>query len=342
MHVFVYEWVTGGGLLCHPGPLPPLLLREGLAMAQAVAEDFARVTGCRVSLLRDLRVLDLAVDGADLRPVGSPAEHNDAFDALCRSADAVLLIAPELDGALASVVADAVAAGASLISPGGDFVAIASDKHRTARHLREAGVPAPDGVVLDVEDPLPGAFRYPAVCKPLLGAGSEGVCVVTGPADTPPPRLGPHRLEPFVAGVAASVAVLTGPGGSHALPPCTQRLSTDGRLRYLGGRYPLPPGQASRAERLALRAIDAMPATQGYVGVDLVLGANPDGSGDTVIEVNPRLTTSYAALRFIAGPNLAHAMQAVATGGDGGLQIATRPLEFAPDGAVSYLDPDHP
>ena len=57
-----------------------------------------------------------------------------------------------------------------------------------------------------------------------------------------------------------------------------------------------------------------MPPTVGYVGVDLVLGREPDGSEDVVIEINPRLTTSYVGLRAAARTNLAEAMWQVAQG----------------------------
>jgi predicted ATP-grasp superfamily ATP-dependent carboligase len=42
-----------------------------------------------------------------------------------------------------------------------------------------------------------------------------------------------------------------------------------------------------------------MPGLAGYVGVDLIVGEN----AITVLEVNPRLTTSYAGLRRAIGAN---------------------------------------
>ena len=48
-----------------------------------------------------------------------------------------------------------------------------------------------------------------------------------------------------------------------------------------------------------------------------MLGGRPDGSEDAVIEVNPRLTTCYVALRQLARVNLAAAVltQAIAPAG---------------------------
>ena len=39
MHIFLYEWATGGGLVEEPGPLPASLVREGAAMIGALAAD---------------------------------------------------------------------------------------------------------------------------------------------------------------------------------------------------------------------------------------------------------------------------------------------------------------
>ena len=63
MHIFLYEWATGGGLVEEPGPLPASLVREGAAMIGALAADLVRIEGCRVTALRDPRVLQLGSAG---------------------------------------------------------------------------------------------------------------------------------------------------------------------------------------------------------------------------------------------------------------------------------------
>jgi len=121
------------------------------------------------------------------------------------------------------------------------------------------------------------------------------------------------------------------------LAPCKQRISEDGRLRYLGGELPLAAGLAERSVALAERALAALPETSGYVGVDLVLGRDPNGGEDFVIEVNPRLTTSYVGLRAATETNLAEAVWRIAQGEAVPIDFSTRPLEFDCDGNVSFL-----
>jgi predicted ATP-grasp superfamily ATP-dependent carboligase len=223
------------------------------------------------------------------------------------------------------------------MSPAPEFVRVAADKHRTSEMLAAAGVTVPTGRLLESDEPLPSDIQYPAVLKPVNGAGSQDTYMVSGPYDAPPAYAWPRRLESYVPGLAASVAVLCGPNGRISLAPCKQRISEDGRFRYLGGELPLTAGLAERARQLAERALAAMPMAIGYVGVDLVLGREPDGSQDAVIEINPRLTTSYVGLRTAATANLAEAMWRVAQGDMQPVEFSDRAIEFDASGNVSYL-----
>ena len=76
----------------------------------------------------------------------------------------------------------------------------------------------------------------------------------------------------------------------------------------------------------------------GYLGVDLVLGADAAGSGDRVIEINPRLTTSYVGLRESLDGNLAAAMLAVAQGEAPVLATTGRGVAFTADGGIRWAN----
>lgn len=338
MRIFLYEWATGGGLVEEPGTLPASLVREGTAMLGAVAADFVRLPGCQVTVLRDPRVLQLALPGCELVDVICRYSHAEEFDRLSAETDATLLIAPEFDHILLDAAERVVAAGGRLLSPTPEFIRIAANKHDTCQRLAAASVPVPTGCVLEPDEPLPQHFAYPAVLKPLDGAGSQDTYIVNSPHDSPRAYAWPRRLERYIPGTAVSVSMLCGPAGRVALPASTQRISDDGRLRYLGGELPLSTGLAQRATGLAERALDALPPATGYVGVDLVLGREPTGSQDAVIEVNPRLTTSYVGLRCASRTNLADAMLQAARGELPRTEFTDRRLEFDPQGNVSYLE----
>jgi predicted ATP-grasp superfamily ATP-dependent carboligase len=305
-------------------------------MIAALAADLLRVPDCRVSALRDPRMLQLALPGCTLVDVISRTAHREEIERLSATADATILIAPEFDDILIKTARWAASSGGRLWSPSPEFIRIAADKQRTCETLAAAGVPVPFGRMLEPDEPLPADFEYPAVVKPVHGAGSQDTYVVSGPHGVPA-YAWRRRLERYVPGLPVSVAALCGPSGNLPLMPCKQRISEDGRLRYLGGELPLSPGLAERARALAERALAAMPPAAGYVGIDLVLGREPNGSEDAVIEINPRLTTSYVGLRAAAQKNLAEAMLNAARGDRPPIEFSQAPIEFDASGNVSYL-----
>jgi predicted ATP-grasp superfamily ATP-dependent carboligase len=92
---------------------------------------------------------------------------------------------------------------------------------------------------------------------------------------------------------------------------------------------------AERAVDLATSAVRAgLPQAGGYLGVDLVLGRHPRGADDFVIEVNPRITTSYVGLRAAYDTNLAAAILRVADDREPDLRLAAGKIQFGSDGAV--------
>jgi predicted ATP-grasp superfamily ATP-dependent carboligase len=78
---------------------------------------------------------------------------------------------------------------------------------------------------------------------------------------------------------------------------------------------------------MAIRALQTLGDLCGYVGVDLVLGRDGE-SEDTVIEINPRLTTSYVGLRAASRGNLAQAMLDAAIGRQPILSFDEKPVRF--------------
>ena len=288
------------------------LRAEGRAMLSAVLEDFRRIPGVEAMTL----------------PAG---EERAVIHDAARSCDHVLLIAPEFGGLLAERCRWVEEAGGRLLGPSSAAAQLTADKLRLSHHLRGAGVPTPACT------PYPGAVPFPAVLKPRDGAGSQATFLVRNPDElarcsaqaAAEGWCGELILQPFVPGTAASVALLLGPGRCVPLLPAEQHLFDGSRFRYRGGRVPLPAALGGRAVTLACRAVAAVPGLRGYVGVDLVLGDE-----DQVIEINPRLTTSYIGLRALAETNLAEAILRVAAGEDVSLRWREGAVEFTADGTL--------
>lgn len=271
-------------------------------MLQAVVEDFARAP---CSVLSTQYLPGITVQS---RPICKQGLSKPVFQRCAADADYTLVIAPELQHLLRSRCSWVLEAGGQLLGSTLEAVNLTSDKLALARFLRQRGVQTPDTwTAFPVRKPLNGK----AVVKPRWGAGSVDTFLVNVTAA----RRQLHRdeiVQPYLPGTPASVAWLIGPGQQVPLLPALQRLSRDGRFRYLGGRLPLPAALAQRAIDLSHKAVNAVPGLMGYVGVDIVLGDNM--REDYVIEINPRLTTSYLGLRRLAKDNLAEAMLNVVRG----------------------------
>jgi predicted ATP-grasp superfamily ATP-dependent carboligase len=317
VRVFIYEFTNA--VSSAELSLSDSLRTEGWAMLSGLLKDFSRLSGLEVCGILDAsRQFELS--GKQLRRIKSQEEEA-VFRELVEQADFTLVIAPEFNEILATRCRWVEEADGRLLGPNSAAVRLTGDKLAFGRRLQEHRISTPSCEVF-----APGNFNppfpFPLVCKPRYGAGSLATFLVKDANELAECReqaraegwQGEMLVQPFVPGYAASVAFLIGPSQRLALLPAAQHLSTDGRFHYLGGSVPLPAGLAQRALRLASQAVEAVPGLSGYVGVDLVLGSNHDGSQDFVIEINPRLTTSYIGLRVLAKANLAEAMLRVVGG----------------------------
>lgn len=339
MQIFVYEFITGGGLL-RSGECESKLtsLRdEGLAMFKAIATDLAQVQDVEVLGLWDARLESPPSDfPVTLSSVSNRSDHQRAFDRLAATSDATLIIAPETDEELYLAAKRVLEVGGQLLGPDPELIALASNKHALVQHLSQHGVSVPEGRVLHVGDSLPQAFNYPAVLKPLDGVGALEMFLVADEAQASSLRPGfDCRLEAYCPGVPASVAFLCGPSGNEILPSCRQDVRIEqNAFHYHGGAVPLPNAMATRAMRLARGTVESLPSPRGYLGVDLILGEDPAGKQDFVLEINPRLTTSYVGLRQALKVNLAKLMLDVFDGYPVKLCVEPRAVEFSADGRV--------
>lgn len=343
VRVFVYEWVTGGGWFESQGSAapPPSLVCEGTAMLAALAADLAACDGVEMHTMRDARLHNLAPLAGQRHVAATPAAARHVFGQQVQAADWTLVIAPELDGRLLACCEEVERRGGRLLGPAPSLVALTSDKHATCEHLAERGVPVPPGWLWSAEeasrlDTLPDSDG-PWVVKRCDGAGSLEMQLAHTTAEMKvlARRLGGRvRVERWCPGQPVSVAALCGPADQVLLEPCRQHLSDDGRFQYLGGSLPLSKTLRSRAVELAARAISTLSAPRGYLGVDLVLGADEAGRDDVVVEINPRPTTSYVGLRAASQTNLAAALLAIVAGKSVDLCFDPTPLEFTAAGEI--------
>ncbi|WP_029354027.1 ATP-grasp domain-containing protein [Bosea sp. 117] len=289
MLVFVCETVTGGGFTGEP--LPESLIAEGSLMRDALISDLEDLPGVRVVTTHDARLPP--PERAESTPIPAGGDPRPEWRRLAALAHCCWPVAPERGGELAALAALMREANPRVIGPDAATIAICASKARTAAILAKAGIAV---VPTWRAGEVPAGATGPFVLKPDDGAGSEGIHVV----DALPASLEDGTIvQPLIEGTAASLTLLCQSGKAHVLTANLQHIRrSNGGLRLagltVGGLCPDPELQT-----LAVEVMQALPGLHGLVGIDYI--ATP--KGPVVVEINPRLTTSYAGLHRSLGVN---------------------------------------
>ncbi len=329
------------------------MLDEAEAMLTAVVADLATLPNIDVTVLlssdataqftesHNFRMAEfrnrISIQSGELQPNSLPAVLRG--DPPLAAFDAVLLIAPECDGVLVSLlkaVQESVTSPMLSLNLDWRRAEIFADKRMTDVWLRQHGIATIPTRTIDdaTARALRGTFRQPslnasvtdmprsmkdqpAILKPRDGAGADGVRIVQLRhqlfEDLPQQCSDNDRwiLQPLIPGVACSVGFIGGGqrGSTTILPPARQnvRVNAD-QLSYHGGQIPCESALASRITPVAEKIAVALGAFDGYVGADLLVDPSaPEVSEASVrvVEINPRLCTSYVGYRAIAEDNLA-------------------------------------
>jgi predicted ATP-grasp superfamily ATP-dependent carboligase len=194
IQVLVHEWVTGGGLA--GSPLPASWAAEGRAMRRSIAADFASLPHVRVVVTLDERQPDEPGPWTVVR-VG-PGEEPDRFASLAARADFTAIIAPESGGVLAERARAVDRAGGRSLGSSPTAIDLTGNKLRLGAHLADRGIATPPCRRVIPALGLPIEFPYPAVLKPIDGAGVAGD--LSRPQCRSTPRCSPdHRRGPIAA-----------------------------------------------------------------------------------------------------------------------------------------------
>jgi predicted ATP-grasp superfamily ATP-dependent carboligase len=317
--------------------IPKSLLCEGITMWRALIDDFAQWADVTTPV--DSR-LSLPTDGLNatcipMIPQGLPwPEWMEA----AHPCDQVLIVAPETDSLLMQGIAAFRSAGFQVLALTDAALTITSDKWQTAKWLHREGIPHPETWVWDPagksivhSQPLSSApiasARYEVErfwVKPRDGCGAMGLrCYeqLDQAMDSMQPG---EMVQRHAEGRSGSILGIgngidstcdwmpavwqtIGPRGNATpfgrMEPSTQAPQDEGGWVYQGGCGPVAPAIQRRADILAARVLKSLPGNiGGFVGIDWIVADDP--SMDCVIEINPRLTSSYIGVRQIVAENL--------------------------------------
>ena len=291
MRIFVIEYITGGGLVNER--LASELLGEAETMVSALLADLSDTPDVQLLVSRDPRLPPPLVPCE----IFTPRLGDDVWKVWrlgMERCDAVWPVMPESGGLLERISRLTLEAGCRLIGSGPDAVRIAASKLQTSAWLRRQGIAVvPSYAVAEpVAEP---AARW--VSKPDDGVGCEGIRIFDT-LGALAAALGSEASEnyvvqPYTEGTPASLSLLCQAGEARLLSCNLQQVAeVDGRFHLRGVRVN-GIGQRGGLAELGRAIAQAIPDLWGYVGVDLICTER----GPRVLEINPRLTVSYAGLR---------------------------------------------
>ena len=279
--------------------LPPSLAREGDVMLRAAINDFQLLRGCNVFTLRDKRLGDDGMAGANTVVVKPGEYYVDKLEKLACTLDALLVIAPENNDILFSLCKRCSGRMFELFNSKVETIKLTSNKYATYRYLLAHGIPQiPTCLAVDTGDLEGEQF----VMKPIDGVGCAEVSLLKSRSELQEAVVRPDRgryiFQPYIRGIHASLSLLCREGACLVLSCNEQYIREErGCLQWVKCNVNAFEGEKfmSFGDRLA----QALPGLRGYIGVDIVI----TGKEILLVEVNPRLTMSYAGLRAALGVN---------------------------------------
>ncbi len=336
MKILVFEYVTGGGFSREC--IPDTLAAEGLLMLKALLQDLSEIADIKLSVMLDIRFADEISEYAGAIEIVTIDEHQsvlEIFQKQVERCDAVWPVAPEMNNILFDLTRMIEQLGKRLLSSSSEAVAITSNKLETFRHLIQEQIETVPSESFIAHEFQP-IGRH--VIKPIDGMGCERTFRVDDAEDWAlvKSQLGetPYIVQPYIDGTPASLSCLFNHGKGWLLCHNIQRIEIKDCRFKLNACRVNEPGVNENYQALVDRVAHALPGLSGYAGIDII----ETPKYIAVLEINPRLTTSYAGIREALGVNVAAEVLRMPQNQPNVPPIINRSINLLIDGDETYAN----
>ncbi|BCM24933.1 ATP-grasp domain-containing protein [Methyloradius palustris] len=315
MKIFVCEFITGGGL--YREALTVSLALEGELMRDALLHDLSEIDYVQVLTTYDAR-LAMPNQAHKVIPISFRDDVWQSWHQCIAESDAVWIIAPETNGILAKLSEMVEQQYKKLLGCGLDSIKVATSKCATYQAFAAANIPTiPTYKFSEFKDQQLGQCDG-WVAKLDDGAGCEDSAYFKDSLKLVDwieagERTHSHIVQPYQEGTAASISMLCKDGKAWLLSCNSQKIELDRKhdttpFSYAGSSINGMAKYWQAFDTIAQQVATALPTLAGYVGIDLIVDNSGEHTEDPaiyVLEINPRLTTSYVGLREATGVNVA-------------------------------------
>jgi len=304
MKLFIYEHITSGALIDEP--LPTSLAREGNDMLVAIVQDLIQLSNIELIILRDARLEPLSeLVNDSLHHIDTIHDaatfHKHYHDAL-NHADMVLAIAPETDGILNQVQQQVLDSNTRLLASKTMAIQICGDKYQCHQQLTAHDFLSPKTIKANEWASKP--FNSPSgfIIKPQDGAGCIDTFLLQNRESleswllSHPDLIDKMIIQAYIDGEVISLSVLSDNTESRVLAINQQHIRFDNeKVSFLGSTVNgvnESEFSLAQADEISSKIHQAIPGLWGFIGIDLIIHQDKA----FVMDINPRLTTSYIGL----------------------------------------------
>lgn len=302
MKLFIYEHITSGALIDEA--LPTSLAREGDDMLTAIVQDLSQLSNIELIILRDIRLKPLvSIPNSIISTIENSVAFNKAYHDAINNADLVLPIAPETDGVLNQILQEISNCNTQLLASQVPATQLCSDKYRCHQQLTANGLNSPITVKANDWSLKPFTSSTGYIIKPRDGAGCMNTYFIADSSsinswiESNSNNIENMVIQPYIEGLAISLSVLSEYSDSRVLAINKQYINRDhDKLSFLGSTVNgvhKSDFSLSQASTITTKIHHAISGLWGFIGIDLIIRNNEI----FVVDINPRLTTSYIGLK---------------------------------------------
>ena len=323
--IFIFEFVSGGGF--NQVKIPSSLFCEGYGMLRSIIADF-KAMNFEITTLLDHRISFLShyLEANTIKYMKAKDNYLNPFNESVKECDFTFIIAPEFSNILYNLTEIVKDKNKKILSVGLEGIQLGSSKIRTYEYFRKNKITTPktylipSKIGLDIDFIIQKfkEFNSPIVIKPLDGVGAESIYYFEDKdqiyeffkdSET---KIDPNRnyiIQKYIEGEDLSVSLIGVPYNTKKQLNTLILLSInyqDIKIKnsradseYFGGYTPVENfKQVNKGLSKVLEKLD-LSMFNSYFGIDFIR----NGDLITLIEINPRLTTSYIGIRNILNVN---------------------------------------
>lgn len=304
MKILVFEYITGGGFAQED--LPESLATEGLLMLETLIGELSVLASIELTVLLDFRINSSKFpENIKVVKVKKGQCIYELLPSLIESIDWVWPIAPEINSELEKISALVNQKKKGLLNSSLKAVTLCSDKFLTYHCLKSQGI-----AVVETNELSSGFPEFPGkwVIKPKEGAGCIDTFfveerVLFEKLKSQVDKKTDYIYQTYMKGESLSLSCLFRDGIGWLL--CCNRqkiLNYQGRFKLMACEVNIVTENLTLYQDLVEQVAGAIPGLWGYVGIDII---QPETGQPMILEINPRLTTSYAGIYQAIGMNVA-------------------------------------